>query len=293
MHRGESIAHNTSLEILRNSAMSFEDAGILCSESSGWVFEALAEHLAQVLSVPVVHHPAKFNYVLAYDELDKISDNAWFIPYVGIHIASDKRLVARRFHTAKVSSPQTLLCADIESAQQEVLQNPSRCWCLKYPTSTGATGHRMFNADTNIPTDWPLPIVLQEFIALERPEVYRTYRAGGEFFGWVVRRNPDINSKDPWVAHARGAQYCDCGDIPKEAVNVATDALRATGLLQSFGCVDLLFSPSQGWVVLEVGTEGIFNHVDRDIGIPHIEHEIDLRLADAFWHRVRALGTTL
>ncbi|WP_299410584.1 hypothetical protein [Acaryochloris sp. IP29b_bin.148] len=267
--------------------MSSINVGILCGGSSGWVFEALAEHLSQVLSTQVVQHPAKFNYVLAYDKPDEIRENAWFIPFEGIHIASDKRLVAQSFHIANVCSPQTLLCDDLKTAQQEVLRDSSRNWCLKYPTSTGATGHRIFNAGTSIPTDWPLPIILQEFIELERPEVYRTYCAGGELFGWVVRRNPDATSKNPWVAHARGAQYSDCGEVPKEAVNVAAEALRATGLLQSFGCVDLLFSPSKGWVVLEVGTDGIFNHVDRDLGIPHLEHEMDLRLADTFWHRVR------
>lgn len=273
--------------------MSSANVGILCGGSSGWVFEALAKHLSQVLSVKVIQHPARFNYVLAYDEPDEIKENAWFIPFDSIHIASDKRLVAQSFHTANVCSPKTLLCDDLEAAQQEVLQDTSRTWCLKYPTSTGAAGHRMFEADTSIPTDWPLPIVLQEFIELERPEVYRTYCAGGEIFGWVVRRNPNVNVKDPWVAHARGAQYSDCGEVPKGAARVATDALRATGLFQSFGCVDLLLSPTKGWFVLEVGTDGIFNHVDRDLEIPHLEHEIDSRLADAFWHHVRDISSDL
>lgn len=263
------------------------DVGILCGGSSSWVFEALAEHLSLVLSVKIVQHPAKFNYVLAYDALNKIIEDTWFIPFDGIHIASDKRLVARRFHAANVRSPKTLLCADIESAKQEVLKDSNRNWCLKYPTSTGATGHRMFDVGSSIPTDWPLPIVLQEFIELERPEVYRTYCVGGEIFGWVVRRNPDVNSKDPWIAHARGAHYSDCGELPEAAASIAADALRATGLLQSFGCVDLLHSPSEGWVVLEVGTDGIFNHIDRDLEVPHLEREIDLRLARSFW---RCLG---
>lgn len=269
--------------------MSSTNVGILCGGSSGWVFEALAEHLAQVLSVPVVQYPAQFNYVLAYDKPDEIREKAWFIPFDSIYLASDKRLVAQSFHTAKVSSPTTLLYDDIETAKQNVLQESSRTWCLKYPTSTGATGHRVFDVGTQIPTNWPLPIVLQEFIELERPEVYRTYCAGGEVFGWVVRRNSDVNSKDPWVAHARGAQYCDCGEVPEEVASIAIDALRATGLLQSFGCVDLLHSPSKGWVVLEVGTDGIFNHVDRDLGIPHLAREIDLQISRAFWHRYRAL----
>ncbi|WP_299490520.1 hypothetical protein [Acaryochloris sp. IP29b_bin.137] len=86
------------------------EVGTLCGGSGSWVFESLAEHLSLVLSVEVVQYPAQFNYLLAYDQLDEIIENAWFIPFEGIHIASDKRLVAKSFHTANVWSPKTLLC---------------------------------------------------------------------------------------------------------------------------------------------------------------------------------------
>ena len=37
------------------------------------------------------------------------------------------------------------------------------------------------------------------------------------------------------------------------------------------------------WVVLEVGTDGLFNHVDRDLGDQDFERELQRRIADAFW----------
>ena len=53
--------------------------------------------------------------------------------------------------------------------------------------------------------------------------------------------------------------------------------------LESFGCVDLLRRPAGEWVVLEVGTDGLFNHVDRDLGDATIGNEILRRISAAFW----------
>ena len=61
---------------------------------------------------------------------------------------------------------------------------------------------------------------------------------------------------------------------------MAANTLSTTGLRHF---IDLLLSPSAGWIVLEVRTDGIFNHVDRDLGILHLEREIDQRLACALW----------
>ena len=137
-----------------------------------------------------------------------------------------------------------------------------------------------------LPKGWPLPLVVQEFIRLDRPEVYRTYAAGGEVFGWVVRRFADGVTPSPWVAHARGARYEAAGEAPGAALAAARSAFQATGLLESFGCADLLRRPSGEWVVLEVGTDGMFNHVDRDLGLPDLERELQRRVAEAFWARL-------
>ena len=116
---------------------------------------------------------------------------------------------------------------------------------------------------------------------LDPPEVYRTYAAGGRVFGWNVRRFPPGREASPWVAHATGAAYTDLGAPPHDVAAIAAQALEACGVLASFGCVDLLPGPD-GWVVLEVGTDGMANHVDRDVGEP-LATELDRRVAEAFW----------
>jgi hypothetical protein len=42
------------------------------------------------------------------------------------------------------------------------------------------------------------------------------------------------------------------------------------------------------WLVLEVNTDGIYSHVDRDINIGNTANEIDERIAIAFeaWSRI-------
>jgi hypothetical protein len=128
--------------------------------------------------------------------------------------------------------------------------------------------------------------VVQEFIRLDEPAVFRTYTAGGEIFGWNVRQFPQGIKKSAWVAHARGARYAILGDPPADAVNAARQAMEATGLLESFGCTDLVQRPTGEWVVLEVGTDGVYNHVDRDFENLAFQQELDRRLAKAFWRWV-------
>ena len=118
---------------------------------------------------------------------------------------------------------------------------------------------------------------------MQCPEVYRTYCAGGELFGWVARRFPIETLPSPWVAHARDARYVQLSEPPAQALLAARRSLEATGLLHSFGCVDLIQRPTGEWLVLEVGTDGLFNHVDRELGIPELENELQERLAAAFW----------
>src|SRR5207247_1109353 len=108
-----------------------------------------------------------------------------FIPLQSMQLAGDKRLLAETFATASIPTPETHLVHSLEDAEQILQANPERDWCLKYPTSCGASGHRMIVPGMSLPRDWPRPLVVQEFIRLERPEVYRLYGADGEVFGWV------------------------------------------------------------------------------------------------------------
>jgi hypothetical protein len=43
---------------------------------------------------------------------------------------------------------------------------------------------------------------------------------------------------------------------------------------------------------LEVGTDGLFNHVDRDLGDQVFERELHRRVADAFWKAAKSYDNT-
>lgn len=256
---------------------------ILNNGPGGWAFEALARRLSAALWLDIADVPREYNYLLHVENHDPTACGRLFIPYGSVQLASDKRLQARVFREQAVPMPETELIGPWEEVQQFHAARQDKEWCLKYPTGCGASGHRLLTADMKLSASWPHPFVVQEFIRLKQPEVYRLYAAGGEVFGWVARRFPAGTAESPWVAHARGARYELAGDAPAEAISAGRRALSATGLLDSFGCCDLLRRPSGEWVVLEVGTDGMFNHVDRDIGDPAFERELDRRVAEAFW----------
>jgi hypothetical protein len=259
---------------------------VLNGGSGAWAFAAMAERLGRALWLDVSDVPRRTNYLLFADEWNPTDGVESFIPYPSIQIAADKRRLADVFTAAGVPIPETRLLGTLAEAEELIRENPDRAWCVKFPTGCGASGHRRLTPGLGLPRSWPRPLVVQEFIRLDRPEVYRTYAAGGEPFGWVVRRFPEGVRPSPWVAHARGARYEAAGEAPAEATVAARAALAAVGLLDSFGCADLLRRPTGEWVVLEVGTDGLFNHVDRDLGLPALEREIDRRIAEAFWSRL-------
>jgi len=255
-------------------------AGVLNMEPGAWAFAGVAESLARALHVPVVDRPAHWNYCF-YRPADV--DAYSFIPAEAVRVASDKRLQADLFAGAGVPTPDTSLVADLAEARRYA-QRPGR-WVLKYPVACGAAGHRLLTEDTRLPRDWPKPLLIQAFVEMDRPEVYRLYGAAGRPFGWNVRRyRDDVPDPSPWVAHATGAAYKLLGVPPAGAVEAAAAALNVTGLNDSFGCVDLLPSPG-GWLVLEVGTDGPDAHVDRAVPQP-LAGEINEQIHDAFWNWV-------
>lgn len=268
------------------------DCCVLNGGNAAWAFESIASQLGVLLGVDVTSRPRRFNYVLQMDGESLPADCGSFVPIKTVQLAADKRLLAEVFNREKVSTPITKLFGNFSSALEFVHAHAERQWCLKYPTSCGANGHRMLSSTDTEPPNWPQPFVLQEFIQMRQPEVYRTYGAGGETFGWVARRFPGGIKTSPWVAHARGARYVNLKHLPEEAARVACDALKATGLLDSFGCVDLLQRPDGSWVALEVGTDGLVNHVDRDIGDTEFERELNKRIAAAFWRAANQFSPT-
>ena len=256
---------------------------VLNSGAGSWAFEPLANQLSTALGIDISDKPRRFNYLLHLENPESASSCRSFIPIEAIRLASDKRLLAAIFSQHKVPTPQTVLIEEFGDVRDFVHANCAGKWCLKYPTGCGATGHRMLSDSDEEPVNWPKPYVVQEFIQLAEPEVYRTYCADGELFGWVARRFPKDSKPSPWVAHARGARYVQLDDAPAKALEAAEQALSVTQLWNTFGCVDLIPRHSDEWVVLEVGTDGLFNHVDRDIGDARFEEQLHQRIARAFW----------
>lgn len=255
---------------------------VLNGDRGAWAFESLAEQLSSALGISVSAKPRRYNYLLSSNDVGEDFAHPLFIPLSAIRAASDKRAAAVAFARHKVPTPHTLLLDTYAEVTQFVSQRPEIEWCLKFPTGCGGNGHRMMTTDSVAPPNWPRPFILQEFIRLECPEVFRLYCAGGQLFGWNARRFPAGSASSPWVAHARGARYESGGEAPPEALAAGRAALEATGLDDSFGCVDLLRRPAGDWVVLEVGTDGLFNHVDRELDNPALEAELLQRIVRAF-----------
>ena len=116
--------------------------------------------------------------------------------------------------------------------------------------------------------------------------VYRIYCAGRNLFGWNVRKFPPQQKKQPWVAHAQGAIYEVLNKATDKVIEIATKTFQATYLYGSFGCADFIQDNNGNWLVLEVGTDGIFNHVDRNIGNSSLEQEINHNIARAFYSNI-------
>lgn len=248
---------------------------------AAWAFAELAERLSKASAIPVSDTPGERNYVLGWDAKLASFPVGSFIPKRAIELASDKRSLVDAFGAAGVPTPETHL---VTSGEELVAFVDAGGYCLKYPTSVGAGGHRLLSSETleALPGDWPKPFVVQAFIRLAEPEVYRVYAVGGACAGFSVRRYPPGRVASPWVSHANGAHYEVFDDAPREAWEAARLALHATHLDDSFGCVDLLHTPDGRWLVLEVGTDGVFNHVDRDVGDDAFVARLHERIADRF-----------
>lgn len=198
--------------------ISQKDCCVLNSGSGGWGFEPLAFQLSSALGVDVATEPRRFNYLLHVETIDQPIRFDVFIPIEAIRLASDKRMLAAVFAERGVPTPETHLCDSFDQVLRFVREQNAQEWCIKYPTSCGASGHRLIAETSAEPPNWPRPFVVQEFIRLEHPEVYRTYCAGGELFGWVARPFPEGTRVSPWVAHARGARYVRLGEAPAAAL---------------------------------------------------------------------------
>ena len=181
------------------------DCCILNSGGGSWAFEALAHQLSSgALWVDIApDKPREFNYLLLSDDAELPTTEKSFTPLNSLRIAADKRLLAAEFHAKGVPIPETHLLESLQEAKLLLSKHGERRWCLKFPTGCGASGHRMLTTDMELPVSWPRPLVVQEFITMARPEVYRLYGAGSRLFGWNARRFPIGSKVSPWVAHVR------------------------------------------------------------------------------------------
>jgi hypothetical protein len=245
-------------------------------------FGELPGYLARATGLPIVADDQDLDlaYVLAWYP-DRPPRCRTFIPFASLLVCEDKRLQAEVFARAGVSTPEWHLLDGEAQLHQFRRARRDRTWALKWPVGCGAVGHRIVSAETRITRLWPTPLLVQEFIALREPAVYRLYAAAGKLFGWNVRRFPPGRTASPWVAAVAGAISIPLGEPPPEAASEVAKALEATGLLGSFGCVDLLLAPDGRWLVLEVNTDGLSSYVLRTACGPALEAEIGARINDA------------
>jgi glutathione synthase/RimK-type ligase-like ATP-grasp enzyme len=259
---------------------------ILNQSEGKWAFENLAHTLARSLWADVSDRPSDVNYILCTDCDLTANSIRSFIPIDSISIAADKRKIEKRFNADRVTRPKTLIVDSLAEISSILSGGNSHRWVLKYPIGCGGIHHRIIEDASQIPDKWPQPFLLQEFIESEQPAVYRFYCVDRDLFGFNARKFADPDRASPWVAHANGARY-DYTETPTPAaIAVAKSALIATGLYDSFGAVDLLRDLHGKWYALEVGTDGIYNHVDRDFDNNNLTNELNERLAIAVWKKV-------
>jgi glutathione synthase/RimK-type ligase-like ATP-grasp enzyme len=259
---------------------------VILNPSHGWAFEGLAQMLSSALWIDVRAEVGDFNYLLEIDDsIDRGNVNT-FIPIRSIELASDKRKLELVFDRFDVKRPKTFILEDVDRIDEIIKEYPQDDWVLKYPTGCGGMHHRLIEHSSQIPVKWERPFLLQQFIKSDRPEVYRLYCVDGDIFGFNARRFADGADRMLWVSHANGARYVHGEDPDNKAIEIAKQALIATGLDRSFGVVDLIKDNAGEWYVLEVGTDGIYNYVDRDLDNENLLNEINERLAKAFWQRI-------
>lgn len=246
------------------------------------LFGDFPEQLAETLDVPIVddERDVDLGLILAWDGPPPRCRT--FVPFDAIVAAQDKREQFRRFHAAGVSIPESRLFDDFPTAQAFALADHRRQWLLKWPLGSGAVGHVIIDRDTRVTRLWNPPFLIQEFIALDRPEVYRVFGCEGTLFGFNVRYFPPGTSSGPLVTLHRGAVYAPSGVPSPEVRDQACLALSAFGLLSTFGCVDLILPPDGTVRVLEVNADGLHQFVYRVPELPSLARELAERVRAAF-----------
>jgi glutathione synthase/RimK-type ligase-like ATP-grasp enzyme len=267
----------------RQDAVSYPVAGILHTGPWKRVFGRFPEYLSRLTGLPVTETDDRldFAYLAGWDPV-RAPSCPTYVPYESILLVHDKRRQARAFLEGGVAVPETHLLDSVETLAAFQERRRDKEWVLKWPVGCSGTGHQMLNSGVRITPFWQPPFLVQEFIRLERPEVYRLFAADGETFGWVVRRSPPGETASPWVSYSGGAEVEFLEAPPEKVLSEVLKALKATGLHDSFGAVDLMQSPEGQWLVLEVNTDGIYNYVGREVPVPELRELLDHHVARSF-----------
>jgi hypothetical protein len=107
---------------------------VLNGGGGAWAFEPLATQLSALLGIEVSGTPRPFNYLLNFNDTDRLAHERFFIPLEAIFLASDKRLLCAVFAEGNVPTPTTHLFESFEEVLRFVRTHPRQEWCLKYPT---------------------------------------------------------------------------------------------------------------------------------------------------------------
>ena len=138
-----------------------KDCCVLNAGSGAWAFEPLALQLSSSLGIDVADEPRRFNYLLHVEDPDSPVRGNVFIPTEAVRLASDKRLLAAVFIEHGVSTPDTCLLDTFDDVLRFVRERSAGEWCLKYPTSCGASGHRMITEASAEPHSDPQTFTTQ------------------------------------------------------------------------------------------------------------------------------------
>jgi len=248
---------------------------IYLKDSDEWAFGHLAEKLSRYLQCPITNTPVGKCYVLSEPEIPIDS----YIPLNCINISSDKRLMESCFSNYNVARPATYILEN-EDEISKVLASGDE-YLLKYPTSCGANGHYMVSLPFKSKKGWPKPYLLQKFIRVRAPKVYRLYCVSGLAVGSNVRKF-DGDTDKILVAHAQGAKYSFDESVDALGIKMGLQAINSVGLGKSFGVVDLVKDIHGNWLVLEIGTDGIYNIVDRDYSNEQFDALLHSKIAESF-----------
>ena len=100
--------------------------------------------------------------------------------------------------------------------------------------------------------------------------------------GFTVLLGARDAAKGEAAALALRARYHFDETVDAEGCRIALEAARAGGFQDSFCVVDLLRDREGRWLVLELGTDGIVNLVDRDYANPAFDRALNEALAASF-----------